>query len=136
MAKTKAQMAEAIKQLEEQRRTQFLAIKEWEEKYNALVQRDIANAERIKSHAQSYDALLSSYMALKKDVIAGEDRIGQLELELRDTTAARDNWRRDFMAMQDAHRKMRENLFQQARLAGVLAIEGKGPFGGHTDLSN
>ena len=65
-----------------------------------------------------------------------EHRILGLQGELSDTQGDLENWKRDYLAMQDAHRKMRQNLFEQARLAGVLAVEGKGRSVGHADLSN
>lgn len=91
---------------------------------------------RIEAHEKSYAALLDSYKAEKNVVAATEDRHRALASQLNEVMSDRDNWKRDFMMMQDAHRKMRQNLFEQARLAGVLAMEGKGPFAGYADLSN
>ena len=86
-------------------------------------------AERVVDLIKQRDGAIEEAERLKH-------RIMGLEAELNDAQEDRDNWRRDYLAMQDAHRKMRQNLFEQARLAGVLAVEGKGPFAGHADLSN
>ncbi len=126
---TKAQMAEMVDNLKGALKTTELARDEAREQSARL-------KARVQAHEQSYAALMDSYKAEKNVVEAMQERNRLLAAELRDMTEDRDNWRRDYLAMQDAHRKMRQNLFEQARLAGVLAVEGKGPFAGHADLSN
>lgn len=68
MSKTKAEMAETIKRLEEQRRLQYRAIREWEEKHNDLVQLRDERAQQLQAAGARINELAQRVSELEQEV--------------------------------------------------------------------
>lgn len=70
-----------------------------------------------------HQEVLAERDRLKVDLAASEHDKGCLRSRLDETTKDRDNWKNDYNVVLRNYRRVKKDLFEQARLAGVLATE-------------
>lgn len=90
---------------------------------------------RIDAHEKSYAALMESYWTEKFEHALLEGRHRLLEADLRNMTTDRDNWKHDYNVVLANYRRVKKDLYEQARLAGVLATEHDATLMNHERLS-